>query len=375
MTAGLDFGPIRDDDELLDRLGDRRRGSHGDRDDLEDMLAAWTARIDADEQEYAENVGPLGLRRVPGTVDDAPSRLTVVQVRRARAVAVLGALALTVSGGGVAAALTQHEFGPVRTVAAKAAEAAAIVRGDVPTATQSPSAVSAAAVPQVVESIRHAVDTGDVQKAKGMLEVFRSLAPKDAASPEITQQVEELAKKIDAADPTIVAAPSVDKEVTATTASTGRPTGVPSSTVAPSITTAPLTTAPTAERTPSKTGATTAEGTPQKTPDATVGPSAPTQAAPATPTPPAPLGSAGGGQTAGTGSPSTSVGTLEAREPTGVVEKGSDVAPGDGTDKATHDGSGAGGSTSGERSEKSGDAAAVEVRETAGGADAATAAR
>jgi len=311
MSAGLDFGPIRDDDELLDRLGSRRvvDDASVENDSVTAMLAAWTAEIDADEREHAADVGPLGLRRVPG-LGEATPRVKVVQVRRARAVGVLGALALTVSGGGVAAALTNGDIVPVREAVAKVA--AKMVRVE-PTVTQTAAAAPAAALPQVVDSIEEAVDNRDYPRARGMIDVLRRVMPSDPASPQITQQVEALAERIDVEEPRTGVASPIKKEVTATTATAKIDPTSPSTTLPAPATTGPTASAPvsTAPTTPDKTGdKTTDKPTAKPTPD-TDHPTTPETAQPVPTTTPG-VGNAGGGQSAGTG---TSTSTSPAKSP------------------------------------------------------------
>ena len=184
MSAGLDFGPIRDDDELLDRLGERQPfAGVAEEDSVAELLAAWTARIDADERAHADQVGPLGLRRTGDREGEPAPRLKVVQLRRGRVVAVAGALALTVSGGGVAAALG-NGAGFVPAAFVQFADLAGVKASD----SQTPSALSTTALPQAVATLREAVAARDYARAKGILDVLH-LLPGDPASPQITQQV------------------------------------------------------------------------------------------------------------------------------------------------------------------------------------------
>lgn len=213
MGAALGFGPIKDDDELLDRLGSR---CADDEDGMEALLVSWTASIDADEQESARGVGPLGLRPVPGLGGSGSggsgggddSSVRVVKVRRARAVAVLGALVLTVSGGGVAAAINQGDLVPLRTALQKAGVPVGAVA--MPTTSSSPEMpaeadpASVEALEEIVDRARNAARSGEVEKAKGMLEAVRSVGAKGAAANEVTAAAERLEAWIDQS-PSVVA--------------------------------------------------------------------------------------------------------------------------------------------------------------------------
>ena len=90
MTPPPSLGAIRADDDLLDALG-RREGVAGD--GLSGLLAAWTDEIDS------------GLRPAP-TAARARPRILRLRVRGHRVAAVVGVFALTMSGAGMAAALT-----------------------------------------------------------------------------------------------------------------------------------------------------------------------------------------------------------------------------------------------------------------------------
>lgn len=310
MSASLGFGPIKDDDELLDRLGSR--GSHSD-DGLEGVFASWTTSIDEDERACARNVGPLGLRRVEGRSDEetvaaASQRVRVVRVPRSRAVAVLGALALTVSGGGVAAAINQTELAPVvRAIEKATAPIAALqVAAGTHSTTPTHSASSPAGVlPVLVDKARGLAKDGQYGKALGVIEAVRSMAPKDAAGQQITAQVDQLEKQI-TGGPVILADPPQKAPLTRTqptttllsTTATGAPVTSPTATSsAPATSSPPATTSTPAEEKPTSTtpGDPTSTGAPTST--------APAET-PATTAPTTTLGTAGGEQNPGTASPS-----------------------------------------------------------------------
>lgn len=314
MPTALGFGPIKDDDELLDRLGSRSSDAS---DGLEGLFASWTASIDEDERVGAREIGPLGLRRVDlgdDSVTPIAPRTRVVRVPRSRAVALVGALALTLSGGGVAAALTQVQSPLVTKAIQKATEPitgglVALAAQPGPTTPTSSPTVEAAL--EMVEKARQAASNGEVAKAMGMMEVIRSLVPKDNAGEQVTAEVDKLEREISssAPGPVLVAdAPSKHAESTteslvtvAPTKTAAAPTVVNPTTanapaVPPSPTTAPTNTSPSKPSTtkPSDPGSTTVPGTasPTQTP-ATTGPS---------------IGHSGGEQKPGTGTATSPAG-------------------------------------------------------------------
>lgn len=193
MATSFGLGPIREDDELLDRLAARECA---DDPGLEGVFAAWTRAIDADERAAAATVGPLGLRL--GQEGSAHTRrgVRVVKVRRARAVAVLGALTLTISGGGVAAALNNVEFQPVAAFAAALAPSQAA-------STPTPTDTTARKAWQVTaEQAKSVASSGEVERARGMLDVMRKHSQTDvvlagevaALEQQINQDINETAK-------------------------------------------------------------------------------------------------------------------------------------------------------------------------------------
>lgn len=292
MSVAFGFEPFKDDDELLERLSTRESTAE---DGLEGLLASWTASIDEDYQQHISTVGPLGLRRT----DESTPRVRVITVPRSRAVALVGAMALTLSGGGVAAALTGNDL-PAIVHAIK--QVAGPHLGEVPTDTP-----TTAMLPSLVAQAQE-VAPKDPSKALGMIEVIRSLAPKDAQGRQITQQVDDLASKIasQSAPSSAVAAPIPSK--TATNAPS-----VSSSVSAPVVVAeAPSASAATSATASSSTGGSSASTagesasaavTPVPTPSSSATSERPADTtSPSTPVstlPPTDLGNTGGHQTAG----------------------------------------------------------------------------
>lgn len=276
MSAALGFGPIRDDDEFLDRLGGRRVEST---EGLEGLLASWAASIDEDERDFSDCVGPWGLRPVPDLPEDAyddetggvaSPEVRVLRVPRSRAVALLGALALTLSGGGVAAAINSTELHPVREAIERAARPAllAVSSGVSPTVAAAPptDAATQAAALAMVERAQAALDNNEVERARGMIEAIRGLIPIGAGDPqatEITARVDRLEQRLQArpgvapVSPSAVppaprddvppvrdTAPVAPQPVAAEPAGTGAPTGRPTVATkpAPSVTSPSATT-------------------------------------------------------------------------------------------------------------------------------------
>ncbi|MDO5629319.1 MAG: hypothetical protein Q4G43_13460 [Mobilicoccus sp.] len=319
MGSAFGLGPVKDDDELLDRAGSRSSDSTSG---VEGLFAAWTASIDADERRSARSVGPLGLRRVDG-VDVSPDTLPeprVVRVNRTRAVAVLGVLALTLSGGGVAAALTQPQLGGMFEVIQKARGVATVDMVAATTTEAEPAATTtspeaeAQNIPEVLAEVEATIRAGDVEKAKVMIEVIRSVAPKGAAGAEITRKAEELEDRI-ADSPAVVAdAPS-------------RTTSSSSSSSSPWVKAEPST-ASVATSTPTPTpttGTDKATGTASPT-DETTAPTATSTAPAATPDPtavptPTAVGTVGRDQVAGTGTPTAEASPSDKADPTPSEER------------------------------------------------------
>lgn len=187
MATSFGLGPIRDDDELLDRLAAREgAGDSG----LEGVLAAWTRAIDEDEKAAATSVGPLGLRLSQQGREQTPRAVRVVKVRRARAVAVLGALTLTLYGGGVAAALTDINIKPVQTMVERVSQMQ-VASTPVPTDTAARRAWEVTAA-QAKEAVR----SGQLDRARGMLDVMRKHSQTDAG---LAGDVAEVEQQINAA--------------------------------------------------------------------------------------------------------------------------------------------------------------------------------
>ncbi len=244
------------------------------------MFVAWVRAIDEDEQASAAQVGPLGLR-LPHTTQEAPRGVRVVRVRRARAVALLGALTLTVSGGGVAAAINGGEMPSVRKLVEKVAPVQIA-------ATPTPSDTAARMRWQVTaEQAKAAARSGQVDRARGMLDVMRKHSQADAT---LAGDVAEIEQEILAAD-----RPNSSSQALGiapvTLASLPTATTVP-----PQRGTIPPAPEPTAVRNPSGTSATGLPGTSAPASSATV----PAATLPGTTTDPAPVN-----PTADSGSTST----------------------------------------------------------------------
>lgn len=192
MATSFGLGPIRDDDELLDRLAAREYAAREDGDDsgLEGVFAAWTRAIDEDEKAAATCVGPLGLRLSQHGRAQTPRTVRVVKVRRARAVAVLGALTLTLYGGGVAAAVSGMTFEPVENI---------VKRVSPVQVASTPTPIDTAARrawEMTAEQAKEAARSGQFDRARGMLDVMRKHSQTDAG---LAGDVVEVEQEINAA--------------------------------------------------------------------------------------------------------------------------------------------------------------------------------
>lgn len=220
-SVGL--GAIHADDELLDRLARRDDASF---DGLESMLASWTAQIDADAEEMADRSGPWGLRghtasaaaaavaSVGSFAGQAARRAAprTIRIPVSRAAAVAGALALTMSGGGVAAALTGQDV-PIVSRIVKALPGAPA--GSLSTDSQAADVVTLA----VEDRIR----AGHPEQAREIVDVLSNGLGTDAG-PVAAAQIEALDRRVDQAELVAGADPAA---TTTMTPAPGAPSGPP----------------------------------------------------------------------------------------------------------------------------------------------------
>ena len=282
------LGAIHADDELLDRLGRRDDvDSFESMGGLESLLAQWTAQIDTDAESVADRSGPWGLR---GRGADSGAEVTpivprTVRIPMSRAAAVAGALVITMSGGGVAAAMTGQDVPLMSKFVASARPAA-------PEATPTSGQQLDDAVVAAIGSRLRAGQPQEARKIVSALEQIVGANPDPALAAKVdqlSQQVEQ-AEILAAGVPTSTSSPTDLPSVLAAIGPTTTVLGLPSSPVS-ALTT--VTSGPLAPTTPTST-----EQPPVVVPPTTpsISPDEPREGAPTT-TPSTP--------STGTSSPST----------------------------------------------------------------------
>lgn len=309
MVASLGFGPIRDDDELLDRLGARLAV---DDNGLGDLLASWTRDIDDDCQRASQSVGPFGLSFGGGRGGGLPPGPPVrtVRLKGSRALAIMGAVALTLSGGGVAAALNGNDVPPLTRLAGFAAGESA---DDVTSRPTSAANTERQQWTDWVARAQRALDAGQVQRAEAIVELAQENLAQKQLGADLENKVADLQEEI---------LKKAGVPVSPTTVPMPTP-GVPSPSTGPAWPTPP-TPAPVPSA-PSTTAPQTPE--PSPTPSTPQG-SEPTSGTPSTSpsTSPGSLGTAGGEQTGGR-EPSTKPTSDASPRPSGDVSPTPSVTP------------------------------------------------
>lgn len=239
----LGLGAIHADDELLDRLGRRQEPSD---DGIELLLASWTAAIDVDEQAMADRTGPLGLR---GQQTQAAQTVVLrertrpaprtIRIPGSRAAAVAAALALTMSGGGVAAAMTGQDVPLVPTFISKALSVPVVPAE--PTPTEKMDDV-------LSKAVENKLAAGQTQAAREIVQGMQAgLGPN--SDPSLKAHIDSLDARVDqamgAADPTATTTTSTTTTpalvaIAAPTTALGLPTSAVIATTV--LTTGPLAT-------------------------------------------------------------------------------------------------------------------------------------
>ncbi|MDO5712645.1 MAG: hypothetical protein Q4P32_13040, partial [Micrococcales bacterium] len=236
----LGLGAIHADDELLDRLA--RRDDIESFDGLEALLAQWTAQIDGDAEAVSDRTGPWGLRGRGGRAacehELLPAVPRTVRVPVSRAAAIAGALVITMSGGGVAAALTGQDVPLMSSIVAKARPVAPVATS---TSVQKIDDAVAAAVGS---RLRH----GQPQEARKIVVALQDIAGSNP-DPIFAAQVQQLDQAVGQAEilaaggPATTASPTDLPSVLALGPTTSVALGLPSSPAAAliSVTAGPLT--------------------------------------------------------------------------------------------------------------------------------------